>query len=79
MAIPRDLLDELQLELAESCDALTREADRLVRLVELNRLALLASLRLGRRITVVELFEELGDEGGQLAALVRALREQAVR
>ena len=79
MTIPRDLLDELERELAASCDALAREAQRLALLVELNRLVLLVSLRLRRRISVVELFEELGDEGVELAALVRALRERGPR
>lgn len=77
--IPGDLLEEIQREVAETCRALTRESDRLVRLAELNRLALLVSLRLGRRISIVELFDELGDDAEQLAALVGALRNERRR
>jgi hypothetical protein len=77
--IPGDLLEEIQREVAETCRALTRESDRLVRLAELNRLALLVSLRLGRRISIVELFDELGDDAEQLAALVRSLRNERPR
>jgi hypothetical protein len=79
MMIPGDLLEEIQREVAETCRALTRESDRLVRLAELNRLALLVSLRLGRRISIVELFDELGDDAEQLAALVRSLRNERPR
>jgi hypothetical protein len=74
MTVPGDLLEEIQRELAETCRALTRESDRLLELAELNRLAILVSLRLGRRVSIVELFEELGDETGYLATLVRSLR-----
>jgi hypothetical protein len=74
MTIPGDLLEEIQRELAATCHALMRESDRLLELAELNRLAILVSLRLGRRVSIVELFEELGDETGHLATLVRSLR-----
>jgi hypothetical protein len=79
MPIPNDVLEEIQRELAESCRALIRESNRVGQLIELNRLALLVSLRLGRRISVVELFEELGDETERLAALVRLLRDDRPR
>jgi hypothetical protein len=73
MPIPTDLVDELQRELSDCCDELAREAERLGRLVELHRLAVLVSLRLGRRITVVDLFEALGNERG-LVSLFHSLR-----
>jgi hypothetical protein len=76
MTIPGDLLEEIERELAETCRALTRESDRLLALAELNRLALLASLRLGRPVSIVELFERLRDETGHLATLVRSLRDE---
>jgi hypothetical protein len=79
MTIPGDLLEEIHRELAETCGVLTRESDRLEQLVELNRLALLVSLRLGRRISIIELFDVLGDETEQLAALVRLLRDAQPR
>lgn len=79
MTIPSDVLEEIQRELTESCAALMRESDRIVQLVALNRLALLVSLRLGRGISVVELFEELGDETGQLGVLMRSLRDDRPR
>ena len=75
MTIPRDLFDEIHGELAASCRDLAREVKRLGRLIELERLALCVSLRLGRAVSVVELFEELGHESSEhLAALVRSLR-----
>jgi hypothetical protein len=76
VTIPHDLLDEIHREMASSCRVLSHEVDRLGRLVELNRLALLVSLRLGRRISIVELFEEVDDETRQLATLVRSLRDE---
>jgi hypothetical protein len=79
LTIPRDLLDEVHREIASSCRLLGHEVDRLRRLVELNRLALLVSLRLGRRISIVELFEELGDEAEELETLVRSLRDEQPR
>jgi hypothetical protein len=80
MAIPRDLLDEIHRELVESSRLLSREAARLSELIELNRLAAYVSLRLGRTVSVVELFEELGDEpGARVAELVRSLRDEEGR
>lgn len=75
MTIPHDLLDEIHGELVESCRTLTREAERLAELVELQRLASRVSLHLGRSASVVELFDEFGDEPSErVAALVRSLR-----
>jgi hypothetical protein len=79
MAIPSDALEEIQRELVESCRALMREADRVAQLIELNRLALLVSLRRGRRISIVDLYDELGDEDGQLVKLIRSLRDERAR
>ncbi|HXH97642.1 MAG TPA: hypothetical protein VNH40_10580 [Gaiellaceae bacterium] len=80
MAIPHDLLDEIHGELAESCRALTREAERLAELIELQRLASRVSLHLGRSASMVEFFDELGDEPNErLAALVRSLRGEGPR
>jgi hypothetical protein len=76
MTIPGDLLEEIERELAETCRVLVLESDRLLKLAELNRLAMLVSLRLGRRVSVVDLFEELGDETARLATLVRSLRDE---
>jgi hypothetical protein len=75
MTIPDDLLEEIQRELAETTRALICQSDRLLELAELNRLAALVSLRLGRPVSIVELFEELGDETGHLSTLVRSLRK----
>jgi hypothetical protein len=75
VTIPRDLLDEIHAELEASCRTLTCEAERLTRLIELERLASRVSIRLGRTASVVELFEELGDGSSEhVAALVRSLR-----
>jgi hypothetical protein len=80
MAIPGDLHDEIQRELGDACRRLARESDRLGRLIELERLALAVSLRLGRPVSVIELFEELGDEWTErLALLVRSLRDEPER
>jgi hypothetical protein len=76
MTIPGDLLEEIERELAETCRALVRESDRLLALAELNRLAVRVSLRLGRPISIVELFEQLAGESGDLATLVRSLRDE---
>jgi hypothetical protein len=75
MTIPGDLLEEIERELAETRRALNRESDRLLALAELNRLAVLVSLRLGRPVSIVELFDQLGDKSGHLATLVRSLRD----
>jgi hypothetical protein len=75
MAIPRDLLDEIQLELASSCRILSREVDRLKGLFELERLALSSSIRLGRPVTVADVLRQADDEHRErLVALVRSLR-----
>jgi hypothetical protein len=79
MAIPDDLLEEIERELAETCRALLRDSDRLLALAELNRLAVRVSLRLGRPVSIVELFERFGDETGHLASLVRSLRDEQTR
>ena len=80
MTIPGDLLEEIERELVETCRALIRIGPASGALAELNRLAVLVSLRLGRPVSIVELFERLGDETGHLATLVRSLRDQnAVR
>jgi hypothetical protein len=79
MSIPGDLLEEIQRELAEASRALTLESDRLLQLAELNRLAVLVSLRLGRRITVVDLFEALKEDEGGLVSLLHALRGRGPR
>jgi hypothetical protein len=76
MTIPGDLIEEIQRELAETCRALILQSDRLLQLAELNRLAVLVTLRLGRPVSIVDLFEELGDETGHLATLVRSLRDE---
>jgi hypothetical protein len=76
MTIPGDLLEEIERELAETCRVLVLEFNRLLNLAELNRLAMLVSLRLGRRVSVVDLFDELGDETARLATLVRSLRDE---
>ena len=79
MTIPRDLVDEIRREVADSCRALAREADRLERLVELDRLVLDVALRLGRPPSVLELFEE-ADRGNadRLGILLRALRTRSL-
>jgi hypothetical protein len=79
MTIPGDLLEEIERELRETCRALVRESDRLLALAELNRLAIRVSLRLGRPVSIVELFEHLGSEAGELVTLVRSLRGERER
>jgi hypothetical protein len=79
MTIPGDLLEEIERELAETRRALIRESDRLLALAELNRLAVLVSLRLGRPVSIVELFDQFGDKSGHLATLVRSLRDERAR
>lgn len=76
MTIPGDLLEEIQRELAETSRALIRESDRLLALAELNRLAVRLSLRLGRPVSIVDLFEHLGGEAEHVASLVRWLRDE---
>lgn len=79
MTIPGDLLEEIERELAETCRALIRESDRLLALAELNRLALRVSLRLGRPVSIVELFEQIGGDTEHLATLMRSLRNERGR
>jgi hypothetical protein len=79
MTIPGDLLEEIQRELAETSRALIRESDRLLALAELNRLTVRLSLRLGRPVSIVDLFEQLGGETGDLATLLRSLRDERAR
>jgi hypothetical protein len=79
MTVPSDLLEEIERELAETCRTLIRESDRLLALAQLQRLAVLVSLRLGRPVSIVDLFERLGDETGHLATLVRSLRDERTR
>jgi hypothetical protein len=79
MSIPGDLLEEIERELVETCRALIRESDRLLALAELNRLAVLVSLRLGRPVSIVELFEQLGGDTEHLTTLVRSLRDERSR
>ena len=79
MRIPGDLIEEIERELAETCRALIRESDRLRALAELNRLALRVSLRLGRPVSIVELFEQIGGDTEHLAMLMRSLRNERSR
>jgi hypothetical protein len=78
MTIPRDLLDEIHRELLDSSRTVRRECDRLAELIELNRLAVEVSIRVGRPLSVVDLLEHAEEERGErLAALVRSLRADA--
>jgi hypothetical protein len=79
MTIPGDLLEEIERELAETCRALVRESDRLLALAELNRLALRVSLRFGRPVSIVELFEQIGGDTEHLTTLMRSLRNERSR
>jgi hypothetical protein len=78
MTIPHDLLDEIHRELQGSSRRLTRECNRLAELIELDRLALVVSIRLGRPVSVRDLFDDADDaRAARLAVLVRSLRGDA--
>jgi hypothetical protein len=78
MTIPPDLLDEIHRELLDSSRTVRRECDRLAELIELNRHALVVSVRLGRPVSVVDLFDDVDKErAARLAALLRSLRGDA--
>ena len=76
MEIPRDIVDEIERELVATRDRVVTDAERLAQLVELQSLAISASLQLGRPATVVDLFDaaENDESTSRVAALVRILR-----
>jgi hypothetical protein len=76
MSLPRDFLDEIEMELAAARHSFTRDCTRTAALEELRRLALTAANELGRPITVFEFIRFAGvqDERERRLALVRRMR-----
>jgi hypothetical protein len=76
MRLPRDFLDELDLELVEARRAARSSSDRVSALEELRAVAADVAARLGRPITVFDLIRSAPDrsERERRAFLARHLR-----
>jgi hypothetical protein len=76
MSLPRDFLDEVEIELAAARRSITRDATRTAALEELQRLAHAATHELGRPITVFDFIRcaVARDERDRRVALVRRMR-----
>jgi hypothetical protein len=78
MSLPRDFLDEVEIELAAMRRSFTRDCTRTAALEELHRLALDATHELGRPITVFDFVRSAAahDERERRLALVRLMRSE---
>ena len=76
MSLPRDFLDEVEMELAAARRGFTRNCTRTAALEELHRLALALMHKLARPITVFDFIRSAAepDERERRLALVRQLR-----
>lgn len=76
MRLPRDLLDEIDLELRAVHTSRRRHGERLLLLEELRAVALVASRQLGRPISAADLVAGAPDalERSRRRSLVQALR-----
>jgi hypothetical protein len=76
MSLPRDFLEEIEVELAAARRSFTRNCTRTAALEELHRLAHAATLEIGRPITVFDFIRSAAarDERERRLALVRRMR-----
>ena len=76
MSLPRDFLDEIEMELAAARRSFTRDCTRTTALEELQRLARTATHEFGRPITVFDFIRSAAahDERERRLALVRHMR-----
>jgi hypothetical protein len=76
MPLPRDFLDEIEMELAAARRSFTRDRARTAVLEELHRLARAATHEFGRPITVFDFIRSAAahDERERRLALVRRMR-----
>ena len=76
MSLPRDFLDEIEMELAAARRSFTRDCTRTTALEELQRLARTATHELGRPITVFDFIRLAAarDERERRLVLVRRMR-----
>jgi hypothetical protein len=78
MSLPRDFLDEIEIELDATRRSFTRNRTRTAALEELHRLAQAVNQELGRSITVFDFIRTAATqhERDRRLALVRQLRAQ---
>jgi hypothetical protein len=78
MSLPRDFLEEIEIELAAARRSFTRDCTRTTALEELERLARTATHELGRPITVFDFIRSAAtrDERERRLALARQLRAE---
>jgi hypothetical protein len=76
MSLPRNFLEEVEIELAATHRSVTRDCTRTAALEELHRLARAVSGEFGRPITVFDFIRSAAerDERERRLALVRQLR-----
>jgi hypothetical protein len=76
MSLPRDFLDEIEIELAAARRSITRDRTRTDALEELHRLARAATHDFGRPITVFDFIRAAAAHGERerRLALVRRMR-----
>jgi hypothetical protein len=79
MSLPRDLLNEIEIELAAQRRTFTRDLTRTAALEDLYRLALAATNELGRPITVFDFIRSAATdaERARRIGLVRQMRSEA--
>jgi hypothetical protein len=79
MSLPRDFLDEIDIELAAARRSVTRDCTRTAALEELRRLARAATHELGRPITVFDFIRSAAThrDRDRRLTLVRELRSEA--
>jgi hypothetical protein len=79
MSLPRDFLDEIEIELAAARRSVTRDRTRTAALEELQRLARAATHELGRPITVFDFIRSAAThrDRDRRLTLVRELRSEA--
>jgi hypothetical protein len=78
MSLPRDFLEEIEMELAATRRSFTRDCTRTTSLEELQRLARTATHELGRPITVFDFIRAAATrhERERRLTLVRQLRAE---
>lgn len=76
MSLPRDFLDEIEMELAATRNSITPDRTRTATLEELHRLARAATHEFGRPITVFDFIRSAAAAGERerRLALVRRMR-----
>jgi hypothetical protein len=79
MSLPRDFLDEIEIELAAARRSVTRDCTHTAALEELHRLARAVTHELGRPITVFDFIRSAAThrDRERRLTLVRELRSEA--